>query len=455
MTSQQAPYAELADDLLVQKFGGGVIGTGYGIPRCLNIINSCKRKQVDVFSALQGVTDALMKYTKNRDSAILEKILSIHLYAAEKYMKKDENVEAYRKTLRKWEKTITRSADSDLILSSGELISAELMCNIFLSRDKDTGLITTQMHDFPIIVNDNESNADPIVSRTNIGLLEEELAKHDIVLVQGFTGMTKSGRIRTLGRGGSDTTAITIAASLGRCKAVLYKETKGIRTGDPEVINQNPDKDSTRLISNLSYSEAENLSTLGGKIFHWKATKIAKEYGVIVHLPYIDNPKIFTTIGEVDEKERLVKYVGGTREGMHLSLPFEELGRFVKRLKRYNLLDFCHYKGGLVTSPELVVLKPDTKTEKNRFHEMIGKNVGREYGIVALVGDRMGPAPHVLERGAKAISEQGIVIHGNISATRNSGEGAYMLFLVDPTNFESTCRTLHREFIENDSLWNS
>ncbi len=102
----------------------------------------------------------------------------------------------------------------------------------------------------------------------------EELDKNNIVLVAGFQGINDTNDITTLGRGGSDTTAVAIAAAVGSKQCYIFSDVDGIYTADPNKI------ENAKKLSNISYSEMIELSNEGAKVLHNRCVQIAEEFSV-------------------------------------------------------------------------------------------------------------------------------------------------------------------------------
>ena len=134
----------------------------------------------------------------------------------------------------------------------------------------------------PIKTNNIYGNADII--KINLDRVIKELSSNKIVIIAGFQGINEeSSDIATLGRGGSDTTAVAIAAALKADKCDIYKDVDGIYNLDPKT-NNNAFKYDT-----ISYDEMLNLSNNGAKVLHNKSVELAKKYKVPIHVKSIYN----------------------------------------------------------------------------------------------------------------------------------------------------------------------
>ncbi|OYT65145.1 hypothetical protein B6U74_04150 [Candidatus Bathyarchaeota archaeon ex4484_205] len=439
----------------IHKFGGGVLGhEGEGVKFIDSILDAGEGgKKIVVLSALEDVTDILRE---GEWFGVLAKYseLGRELIPDDEYYREFAlRIKEFKWRLERGRKFITRSE----ILGLGELLSTYLVYFHRRAQKRNVGLIDLY-NEFPIIVKEYKPfDSDPDLEeiRKRRRLIEEYLEKYDEVFMPGFLAYTKDERVVTLGRGGSDTTAILVGCVLKDYSQVyLWKETRGIRTADPKIVKEN------KLVKYLSLSEALNIALFGGEVLHYKGMRIAYEKDIRVVVPYIKNPNIYTIIDrkdrEPEEWRSRVKYVGGTVEALQVPVPYEKLGKFIEVLLRENLGDFTHMVGPLL-HPQLIILE-GSKLLRNEMEKEVKSILerGRRVAVVNVVGDGLGPAKGVLERGAKAIAEHTSIL-GNVSSVRNGiqTEGAYMSFAVEPSFFEETVRVLHREFVEKDSSWSN
>lgn len=158
----------------------------------------------------------------------------------------------------------------DLLLSTGEVISTALLahtlsragCPAIALTGAQAGIITTdEFNDARIL------RIDPAPTRRN---LERNLA----VVVAGFQGVTEDGEVTTLGRGGSDTTAVAMGAALEADVVEIYKDVEGIMTADPKVVPR------ARSIRTITYDEVSQMAALGARVLHPRAADIGREHAV-------------------------------------------------------------------------------------------------------------------------------------------------------------------------------
>jgi len=131
--------------------------------------------------------------------------------------------------------------------------------------------------------------------------IRKELNKGKIVLVAGFQGVDEDGNVTTLGRGGSDTTAVALAAALGAQQCEIYTDVEGIYTADPRIFK------SAVKMDLISYDEMLEMASLGAGVIHGRAVEFGKKYGVEIHVRSSGEQKKGTIIThEVPQMENVV-----------------------------------------------------------------------------------------------------------------------------------------------------
>lgn len=168
----------------------------------------------------------------------------------------------------------------DVLISVGEqiTISKLAMCLKKLGYDA----ISLTGWQVPIKTNDTYGNSD--ILKINLDRIMKELSSNKIVIVAGFQGINeKTNDITTLGRGGSDTTAVALAAAIKADKCDIYKDVDGIYNADPKSDNN------AFKYDKLSYDEMLKLSNNGAKVLQNKSVEVAKKYNVSMHIKSLYN----------------------------------------------------------------------------------------------------------------------------------------------------------------------
>ena len=245
------------------KFGGTSVAN---ISRIKNIVKIIEKKIdsndkiVLVVSAMSGVTNKL--------------------------------IEDYKKV-----KIDISDPEYDVILSTGEQHSAALMSTVLNQKKiSSRSMLGWQI---PILTDNNHAKAR--ISKINSTLIKKHLKKHQVIVIAGFQGISENDRITTLGRGGSDTTAVAIAYSLGLKSCEIYTDVEGIFTSDPRIV-----RDASKIQS-ITYEEILELASLGSKVLHPRSVELAMKYGIRVHVRSSFVRKLGTMV--VKEESKIEKEV--------------------------------------------------------------------------------------------------------------------------------------------------
>jgi len=216
----------------VIKFGGADLASGIKIRKAAEkVLKSPYDEIVVVVSAMKGVTDSLID------------IIS--------------------------EVGVANEQDYAEIVSMGERISARIFCSALKSLGADAIYLEPNSDEWPIITDSNFKNASPNMEETceRVKRFLEPMLGEKIIVVCGFLGRDEKGRITTLGRGGSDTTAMVLANCLKADEVILVKETEGVMSADPKIIED------AKPLSRLDIHEMFALSYGGAKIVKAEALK--------------------------------------------------------------------------------------------------------------------------------------------------------------------------------------
>ena len=170
----------------------------------------------------------------------------------------------------------------DMLVSTGEQVTAALLAMAL----HDLGIDAISLTGGQVgIVTDGAHRSAKIVE-ISTAKIEEHLARGSVVVVAGFQGVDEDLDITTLGRGGSDTTAVALAAVLKADICRVYKDVEGVYTADPRIV---PD---ARKIERISYDEMLEMASLGAQVIQSRAVEFAKKYGIKVEVlsSFTDNP---------------------------------------------------------------------------------------------------------------------------------------------------------------------
>lgn len=249
-------------DIVVQKFGGTSVGNAERIMNVAKRIIETKEKGnkvITVVSAMGDTTDEL-----------IDKAFEVSIRPSNREM--------------------------DMLLSTGEQISISLLAMAIQSlghkaislTGPQAGIKTTDVH----------RNAR--ISDIDTDRLEKELNENEIVIVAGFQGLDNSCNITTLGRGGSDTSAVALACALKANRCEIYTDVDGVYTTDPRIVFE------AKKIDKISYDEMLELASLGAGVLHPRAVELARKYNlpIIVRSSLNNNPG--TEVVEVSALEKAI-----------------------------------------------------------------------------------------------------------------------------------------------------
>ena len=161
----------------------------------------------------------------------------------------------------------------DMLLTAGERIAMALLSMAIRELGGDAVSFTGSQSG--IITNDRHADARIIEVRPV--RVQDELARGKIVVIAGYQGMSYKREVTTLGRGGSDTTAVAMAAALGADYCEICSDVDGVYTADPRVVP------AARRIGTLSYEETQELAESGAKVLNAQAVEFAKEQGIAIY----------------------------------------------------------------------------------------------------------------------------------------------------------------------------
>ena len=156
--------------------------------------------------------------------------------------------------------------EMDVLLNTGEMISMSLLAMAI----QKLGFSVVSLTGWQIGLETNSNYSDARIKRVSAERLRAELDNGKICIVAGFQGINKMGDVTTLGRGGSDTTAVAIAAVLGADLCQIYTDVDGVYTADPRIVP------SARKLDAITYDEMLELASLGAQVLHNRSVEMAK-----------------------------------------------------------------------------------------------------------------------------------------------------------------------------------
>ncbi len=234
--------------LVVQKYGGSSVADGEKIKNVARRIVEAREKGdevVVVASAMGDTTDELIRLARQVSPEPQEREL-------------------------------------DVLLSTGEIVSSTLLAMALANL----GYKAVSLSGAQAGIETDASHSRARILRIEPKRVVEELERGNIVIVAGFQGITQDMDITTLGRGGSDTTAVALAASLKAKVCQIYTDVEGVYTADPRLVPE------ARRLEEIAYEEMLELATYGAKVMHARAVELGEVYNmpILVASSFSDKP---------------------------------------------------------------------------------------------------------------------------------------------------------------------
>ena len=201
--------------------------------------------------------------------------------------------------------------EMDMLLSTGEQVSVALMAMAMGAM----GVPAVSLNAFQVAMHTNSSYSNARLKKIDAERIQNELENRKIVIVTGFQGVNKYDDVTTLGRGGSDTTAVALAAALHADVCEIFTDVDGVYTADPRVVPN------ARKLKEITYDEMLELASLGAKVLHNRSVELAKKYHVQMVVRSSLNREEGTIVKENAKMEKmLVSGVAVDKNAARISL---------------------------------------------------------------------------------------------------------------------------------------
>lgn len=185
-----------------------------------------------------------------------------------------------------------REREMDMLLATGEQISVALLSMAM----HELGYEAISFTGAQVGIVTDSSHTRAKILDVKVGRILEELEKGSIVIVAGFQGISLDDQITTLGRGGSDTTAVALAAALGAGVCEIFTDVDGVFTADPRLVPE------ARKLERASYEEMLEMAATGARVLQLRSVEFARNYGVVIHVRSSFSEEEGTWISEGDER---------------------------------------------------------------------------------------------------------------------------------------------------------
>ena len=264
--------------LIVQKYGGTSVGN---VERIHRVAERVERAQKDghqvvvVLSAMSGETDRLLKLAHEATNSPDEREL-------------------------------------DMLLSTGERVTIALLAMELRGRGVNARSFTGRQ----VGIHTDSAHTKARISRVTAERIKEALAEGVIPVVAGFQGINASSDVTTLGRGGSDLTAVALAAALKADRCIIYTDVDGVYTADPNIVP------AARRLEKISYEEMLEMASLGAKVLQSRSVEFAAKYSVPVEVnsSFKEGKGTLVTREDADMEGVMVSGVTGDRNQAKITI---------------------------------------------------------------------------------------------------------------------------------------
>ena len=248
--------------LIVQKFGGSSVANAERVMNVASIVTDTYAKGNDVVVVVSAQGDTT--------DDLIEKANEINPKASKR--------------------------EKDMLLAAGEQISISLLA---MAIEK-LGYHAVSLLGWQAGFNTTSAHTSARIRKVEPDRIKKELDKKNIVIVAGFQGISKYGDITTLGRGGSDTSAVAIAASMHADLCQIFTDVEGVYTADPRKVKN------AKKLQEISYDEMLELATLGAQVLNNRSVEMAKKYSVELEVLSSLNPVPGTIVKEKVKMEKML-----------------------------------------------------------------------------------------------------------------------------------------------------
>ena len=369
--------------MLVQKFGGTSVKSLARIKNVADIIarSAEKTSVVAVVSAMGDTTDYLVKLAHQASNSPPRREL-------------------------------------DALLATGEQISAALVAMAL----NDSGTRAVSLTGAQLGITTESIHTAARIVDINTDRIRRHLDDGFIVVAAGFQGTTADGDTTTLGRGGSDTTAVALAAALGASTCDIFTDVSGVYTADPNIVS------TARLLNEVSYEEMLEMARVGAQVLHPRAVELARKHGIPVRVRNTFDPDHQGTILKGADQMEIYRPVSGVtvdRDQARLAIlkvpdrpgvAGEIFGALAERRVSVDMIIQAFHEGGSVNDITFTVKRSDLSTALAALQDAAtrtgaeGVLADEDVAKVSIVGAGLMDQPDVAARMFSALGREGINI---------------------------------------------
>ncbi|TQQ84157.1 aspartate kinase [Peptacetobacter hominis] len=329
--------------------------------------------------------------------------------------------------------------EKDMLMSCGETISATLMASMLSARGINAVALTGGQAGICTEGDFSDSRIKEIDSKRIIS----ELEAGKVVVVAGFQGVNENGDITTLGRGGSDTSAVALGKALECGKVEIYTDVDGVMTADPRV------EPNARVMEEIDYEEVFQMADKGAKVIHPRAVQIAKDGNITLVIKNTLNPMyrgteiccVNSDNGKIECSGKSERFAVAHKKGISQIKIIDngDFGKILSEMEEENVsMDMINFFIG-----EKAFVVDDTDAEKiekilkrNNVQYSIRKNCAK----ITLIGNSMSGIPGVMSKISKGLSDAEVPI------LQTSDSSMTISCLVDEQDMENAVHAIHEQF---------
>lgn len=333
-----------------------------------------------------------------------------------------------------------KKRELDLIMSCGEIISGTILASMLEDRGIPSvfltgiqaGIITTKVY------------SDSKIKEINPTRIQREIDEGKVVIIAGFQGGTEDGEITTLGRGGSDTSAVAIGKALG-CETVqIYTDVDGIMTADPRI------EPSAKILDYCDYEEVFQMAEKGAKVIHPRAVELAKNGDIVLEIKNTLNPtckgtRIGLTRGVENNYEdftsRFMTAVAHKNNIAQIKVKSSEslFSKILTEMEEKHInLDMINFfteeKAFALDQNNITVVEEILQKHKVQY------DIRKQCAKVTLIGSKVTETPGVIAKVVRALSKAGITL------LQSSDSYTCLTCLVKEEDMIETVHAIHNEF---------
>ncbi|PCJ23770.1 MAG: aspartate kinase [Rickettsiales bacterium] len=305
-------------NIIVQKFGGTSVADTARLEKVANIIKA----ELDSGNAVIAVVSAMVGVT----NSLISKCNALSPLNSAAHMR-----------------------EYDAALASGEVVTSALLA---LQLQK-IGIKAQSLQGWQIPLKTDGTHGNAQITEASPALLKDMLAEGITPVITGFQGIAPNGAITTLGKGGSDTSAAIIAASLEASRCDIYTDVEGIYTADPRVVHD------AKKIGVINIDELYALCINGAKILHPRAALAAKRYGFPIRIlsSFTDNTGTVTQIEKLDMENKIVKAITSNKNLLKVNVEYQprQLSGILQKLSEESIeieqiYNSCERNSSIITN---------------------------------------------------------------------------------------------------------